>query len=484
MTSDEKHAKPTDIGEATAPAPRSSADHGRSEIDRIRSAIEDHAMRPPQILLVLIAVAINAMDGFDILAISFVATSLTREWGLDPEELGLLFSAGLFGMAIGGLVISGVVDLVGRRAAVVLCLSMLAGGMFLSAVAPSLHLFAVSRILTGAGAGGMYTATSTLVFEYSSKNRRETSIGCVILGYSLGTVIGGAISVFLLEHFGWRSIFLFGGALGLIFIPIVLWKVPESLEFLMSRQPRNALSRINRILVRLDVQPMSALPPPQRTSASRSLKGGPLDLFKADILPIAIPVILAKFLFMISQYFILNWTPKLMTEAGFSEAGGISFSIALSIGGMTGSGLVGFATARWGVRPVGITMTLLASASIFAFGLMPPEPVLLAAVLFVAGASIFAASTCVFTVSAAALPVHVRGTGVGLAGGAGRLGSMLGAYMGGLLLSVGFERWGLCAVLAIPAAVVALLVHYIALIDRRRSGGGAPPLTQSAATQS
>jgi benzoate transport len=424
-------------------------------------------MRRLQVLLVATCVAINAVDGFDILSISFVAPTLSREWNLTPERLGFLFTAGLFGMMLGAFAISGLVDSWGRRRSIILCLLLVGTGMLLSATAASAEWLAFYRVITGIGVGGMYSATATLVFEYSSKRRAELAIGSVIFGYSFGTVVGGVLSVYLLRAFGWESVFLAGGIVAFLLIPMALRWVPESLEFLLGRQPPRALERANAILSRLGLAPIEALPEKVETVGKR--RAGPRDIFAAAILPIAIPVLLAKFLLTITQYFILNWMPKLMTEAGFSDSGGISFAIILSIGGMTGGALVGFAAERWGARTVGVAMAVLTTASIAAVGFLPPNAVLIGIASFLAGAAIFAASTCLLTISAAALPVHVRGTGIGFASGAGRFGSMLGAYVAGVLLAFGTSRAGLCLILALPALGTAWIIHSLAEHNRRQA---------------
>ncbi|CAN5559973.1 MFS transporter [soil metagenome] len=438
---------------------------GNADLERIRDAIRNGPMRRLQILLVIVCIAINAVDGFDILSISFVAPTLSREWQLTPERVGFLLTAGLFGMTIGAFAISWLVDATGRRRSVLLCLALIAIGMLLSATATNPEILAAYRVITGIGVGGMYSATATLVFEYSSKRRAELAIGMVIFGYSFGTVIGGALSVFLLSHFGWQSVFVAGGVVALVLIPPALRWVPESLEFLLGRQPTNALERANGILARLKMAPITTLPDKPSVAGKRA--AGPRDIFKPEILPIAIPVLLAKFFLTMSQYFILTWMPKLMTGAGFSDAGGISFSIVLSLGGMTGGALVGFATERWGVRSVGIAMAVLATVSIAAVGFLPADALLIGTASFLAGAAIFAGSTCLLSISATALPVQVRGTGIGFASGAGRFGSMLGAYLAGLLLTFGMSRPGLCLILALPALGTAWIINSLALRNRR-----------------
>ena len=66
-----------------------------------RTIIRNEPMGQFQIVAVIICIALNALDGFDVLAISFAAPGISREWGLGPGALGIVISTGLVGMAVG-----------------------------------------------------------------------------------------------------------------------------------------------------------------------------------------------------------------------------------------------------------------------------------------------------------------------------------------------------------------------------------------------
>src|SRR5690606_12684342 len=154
---------------------------------------------------------------------------------------------------------------------------------------------------------------------------------------------------------------------------------------------------------------------------------------------------------MASQYFILNWMPRLMVDAGYTDAGAISFSIITNIGAIVGCAVVGIFTAKWGVRMVTVTMLVITAVAIAAFGTPPLEAVgLIRTSSFFIGFASFAAAIGVFSIMASGFPAHVRATGIGLSFTAGRFGSAIGAYLGGFLLAIGFERPELCVILALP----------------------------------
>src|SRR5690606_16341611 len=116
--------------------------------------------------------------------------------------------------------------------------------------------------------------------------------------------------------------------------------------------------------------------------------------------------------FMTSQYFILNWMPALMVDAGYTDAGAISFSIITNIGAVLGCAVVGVFTARWGVRVVTVSMLLIMAAAIAAFGTLPLDAVqLIRTSSFFIGFAAFATAVGIFSIMASGFPAHVRGTG-------------------------------------------------------------------------
>src|SRR5260370_40511242 len=86
---------------------------------------------------------------------AFTASAVAAEWKLNGAQLGVLFSAGLIGMALGSLFLAPVADRRGRQPIIVLCLVLVSVGMLLSAAARSHVELAALRAMTGVGIGGI-----------------------------------------------------------------------------------------------------------------------------------------------------------------------------------------------------------------------------------------------------------------------------------------------------------------------------------------
>ena len=150
----------------------------------VRGAINDRPMSPFQIAVVALCVIINMLDGFDVLVMSFAASSVSEEWQLSPGDLGLLLSSGLVGMAIGSVWMAPYGDRVGRRLLVLGCLAIVTVGMLCSSQAADKHQLAAFRFITGLGIGGMLATLNTMVSEFSSGARRGLCISVLPVSYT------------------------------------------------------------------------------------------------------------------------------------------------------------------------------------------------------------------------------------------------------------------------------------------------------------
>jgi benzoate transport len=433
------------------------------EQEDLAAALERQPMSPFQIVAVAICTILNGIDGFDVLAISFAAPVLAKEWSLAPAELGILFSSGLAGMTGGSLLIAPLADRVGRRGMTVGSVLAVTVGMFLSALAQSPLQLALTRILTGLGIGAMLPSLATVVAEYSSARRRELAVSIMSIGYPIGATIGGAGAVFIVGSFGWRGIFVLGGLLSLAMVPVVLWGLPESLAFLATRRPAGALERINLLLRRLGREPIDRLPEPRaaRTRArARDLVRGRLGAQSAALWT-------AFFCVMLSFYFVVSWTPKLLVDAGLDAAQGISGGVLLNVGGIAGGIALGLLAARVGpFRMVAITMAAGAGA-VVVFGLFAQGVALAMSLALVVGYFLFGAMVGLYSIMPSVFPTEVRNTGAGLSVGVGRVGAIVSPFLAGVLLERGWAGSTTYVVFALPLLVAAAATF---LLGRLRSG--------------
>src|ERR1700685_1105995 len=235
-----------------------------------KSIIDLGAMSAGQWLAVLVTVGLNALDGFDVLSISFASPGIAKDWGLNQATLGWVLSMELVGMALGSVLLGGVADKIGRRPTILGCLLAMSVGMFGASHASGVSTLLVWRLLTGFGIGGMLASINAAAAELSSQRWRSLAVSLMVIGYPVGGVVGGTIVQSLLAGGTWHSVFIFGCWATVAFIAVVWLLLPESVAFLDRQRKPGALEAINRILTRFGHESMPELSPDTAESVRRS----------------------------------------------------------------------------------------------------------------------------------------------------------------------------------------------------------------------
>ncbi|HMA00643.1 MAG TPA: MFS transporter [Steroidobacteraceae bacterium] len=406
-----------------------------------------------QLFAVGVCVCLNMLDGFDILAMSFAASGVKTDWHLGNSQLGYLFSAGLVGMGIGSLTIAPWADRFGRRPIVLLSAAIAGLSMVGSAIAPGFVPLLALRVFTGIGIGGTIASVAVLVSEYAPDRWRSVALAIYATGYSIGAALGGVLTALAVQRFGWRSAFAIGGVLSLAVIPVGWRRLPESLDFLLTRRPESALRRVNDLLAAMGQAALRVLPEFETTIPDAQAAHGAIGLL------ITRTTLLAWFAFfctMAGFYFIMSWTPRLLTAAGLSADQGLTGGILLSVGGIIGCGLYAWAASRVNARLL-LTIALLTTALLIsAFGLSMSN---LTAALWTAlflGMIANGAMAGLYTVGPTLYPTPVRATGMGSTIGIGRFGAILAPIVSGALLDSGWTPAHLYVWFAIPYVLAAL----------------------------
>ena len=429
------------------------------ENSHIRGEINSRNMSVFQIQTVFICTLINMLDGFDVLVMSFAAASVSSEWTLTPYQLGILLSAGLFGMAIGSISLGALADRLGRKRLVNICLVIVTAGMFASAYSENQEQLLAFRFVTGIGIGGMLATLTTLVSEYSNESSRGLCIGFLQSGYPLGALLGGIVSVYLIDSFGWRSLFIFGGSLSLIMLPFVFWKLPESLDFLLLRGNQADKSKIQQILTKLQIETSEFL----HTTEESEKKADWISLFSSDSRANTLYLWTCYFLLMFSFYFVVSWTPKLLVDAGLTTGQGISAGVYLQAGGLVGAISLGLLGYKFKVPILTSVFFCCGVAAMLFYGLVELSLVSLMLVAAIMGFFLIGAMIGLYTIAPSVYPANVRVSGVGLAIGIGRLGAIVAPLAGGIILNSGYSTDEIFVIFSIPLILAALAVYKIKL---------------------
>jgi benzoate transport len=425
-----------------------------------RVAIAREPMHYRQVLTIAIAAALNALDGYDVLSISFAAPGIAADWGIDRAALGLILSMELIGMGIGSLLLGTFADRAGRRPTILLCLVTMATGMALASTAHNISTLSIYRLLTGVGIGGMLAATNAIVAECSNARRRNLAVAITAGGYPVGAIIGGSIASLLLGWTNrWQSVFTFGALVTASFIPVVLVFVPETIAFLLHKRPAGALEKINRTMVRQGREPLTVLPPHEEKKPSVHI----LQAFEPDLVGVTVLLTIAYFAHMMSFYFFVKWIPKIVVDMGFTPSAAGSVLVWTNVGGATGSLTLSLLAQRCGVRPLVIVAMIGGAIAVAGLGQGVTTLVALSAMCCLGGFFTNAATAGLYAVFAQSFPASMRAGGTGLIIGFGRGGAALGPIVAGLLFASGWTLSPVALALAcgtLSAALALSLVRY------------------------
>ena len=423
----------------------------------IHVEINERPMSPFQIGVIGLCVMINMLDGFDVMVMPFAAASVSEEWQLSQVFLGLLLTSALVGMAIGSLVLAPFGDVWGRRKLMLLCLCIVTVGMLLSSQVDSSFQLMIFRFLTGLGIGGMLATLNTLVSEFSNNARRGLSISILQSAFPLGAIVGGVISVYLISEYGWRSLFLFGALASMIMIPLVYWKMPESLDFLLSKESDGVLLDVNRLRQKMGLSEIDSY----EMVGQKERLGGLKVILNRPFWQSTYLIWLSFFCLMFAFYYVVSWTSKLLVDAGLTTAQGISANIYVMTGGIVGSVVLGLLTWRYDVTRLTAIYLLLCVVSMSVFGMASLGLVSLMICASVMGFFLVGAMIGLYTIAPSLYPATHRVTGMGWAIGVGRVGAIISPFFGGVLLNWGFQTSQIIVIFALPLLLAAIAIWRI-----------------------
>lgn len=421
----------------------------------VRVLLDQAPMRGLQIVVIGLCVVLNALDGFDVLAISFASPGITSEWGISRAALGVVLSMELIGMAVGSILLGMLADRLGRRPTILWCLVVMASGMAFATQAHSVSALAGFRLFTGLGIGGMLACTNAMVAEFSNARGRSLAVAVMAAGYPAGAIFGGSIASMLLVHGNWRDVFTLGAVITALLLPVTWLLLPESIAFLVQKRPAKAVARINRILRKLRHAEITGLPIPESAAPKPALS----QIFAPALWRTTALLTIAYFSHIMTFYFILKWIPKIVVDMGFapSSAGGVL--VWANAGGLVGAVLLSLLSWRIDIRKLVVAAMFLSVVMVTAFGQGQASLAGLAAVAAAAGFCTNAVVVGLYALIAGSFPTAARGTGTGFVIGVGRGGAAIGPIIAGVLFS---------ANLGLPIVAVAMacgsLIAAIALL--------------------
>jgi MFS transporter, AAHS family, 4-hydroxybenzoate transporter len=420
----------------------------------VQSFLNEHPFSPYQWLIFALCFFIVLLDGFDTAAIGFVAPSLIKEWGIARPALAPVLSAALFGLAAGAFGAGPLSDRLGRKRVLVVSVALFGVACMASCFAADLGRLTALRFITGLGLGAAMPNAVTLMIEYCPDQRRATLTNTMFCGFPLGAALGGFLAAWMIPQWGWRSVFLLGGAAPLVLTVLMLVLLPESVRYMVA----NALpaQRIRAALRRISHSVDSAVSftMTERT-ATTTAKGGVGVVLARPYIVGSVMLWVTYFMGLVIFYALINWMPILFKDAGLDAKTATLISALFPLGGV-GAVLFGWLMDRFNPNRVVAIGFALTAVAIWAIGQVGNSVGLLVVVVFVGGTLMNMSQSSLPTLAGEFYPTKGRATGVAWMMGIGRFGGIAGSFIVAELTrrQLGFSE--IFAVMAIPGVIAAL----------------------------
>ncbi|CAM5182010.1 4-hydroxybenzoate transporter PcaK [Castellaniella defragrans] len=404
-----------------------------------------------QVLVLALCTLCQIIDGFDVQAIGYVAPAIIKSWGVAKADLGPVFGAGLVGMTIGALAVSPMADRLGRRPMLAGAMAFIAICMYATSLATTITELLLLRLATGLGMGAMIPVAVAMAGEFSPARMRVTLMMMTSSGFIVGGAIGGAIAAWLIPAFGWQSVFVAGAVAPLALAVLILLLMPESPQFMAFKQ--RSATQIARILKRIDPA-LGAETEYQFVTPEKKAHGARLlQLFHNGLGTGTVLLWTVNFMNLLAAYFLANWLPVLMNDAGHGPSQAILAGTIFWVGGIAGNLLIGWFADHKGFGPTLTLVFIAAALAMMLIGQVASSLVLVFIVIAAAGFCVLGGQTALNALGAVYYPISVRSTGMGWAMGIGRLGAIFGPVVGGELIRLNWAASDLFLAAAVPLAL-------------------------------
>jgi len=431
----------------------------RHSID-LEALIDQRKLGGFQIFVAVLCAAALLVDGFDTMAIGYVAPALIKAWGIDRAAMTPAFAAGQIGLMLGSMVVGPLADRFGRRP--VMVFSCVAFGLLSLATmrVTSVGELAVLRFLIGFGLGGGMPNALALTSEYMPSRVRVTATMVMFCGFSIGAALGGWAVAHLIVRHGWQVVFLIGGVIPLVLAVVLALLLPESLRFLAAtgKHPRRLARCVRRIAPEADPEGRAAYVVTEKKAAGFVVR----ELFTEGRTRMTLLLWAITFMVLLDLNLLSSWVPIMLHDSGLSIETAAAVTIGYQVGGAFGNLLLGRFVDRYAPFLVLVVTFVIAFAGIVSLGLAGTHVALLTALIFVVGFCVIGGVGASDALVATCYPTGMRVTGLGWAIGVGRFGAVIGPTLGGFALTMGSSAASFFAIGALPmlgAAAAAFVVH-------------------------
>jgi len=427
--------------------------------------IADTPMSPFQWKVIAMCVAVAFIEGFDALTFGYAVPSIAEDWGISAGSLTPAVTSGLLGLILGAVTLGSLGDRKGRKLVTIGGTAIF--GLFTLAIAfaPDVATLSVVRFLAGLGLGAVLPTAMALGVEYSPRRLKNTVAVAIPTATLLAGFLGGILASFIIPTLGWHSLFVVGGVIPLLIVPLLVIYLPESLAFLAARQRGD---EVKSLLVKIN--PEFGKAELDLSVPARAKKAALSQLFIERRAFATIMLWLTYFCGYVMTFVSTSWMPTLLGDAGIDPTIAIWATSLLTFGSMIGTFALGVIVDRRGqdYRPllVGFPLGILIIIGLVNVIHSPLLVLVFAALL---GLTAISAGSALAGVAANLYPASARATGVSWALTLGRVGSLVGPLVVGILIQRHLAPLSIFLLGIVPAAIASVGMTFLVFRIRKNA---------------
>jgi MFS transporter, AAHS family, 4-hydroxybenzoate transporter len=397
------------------------------------TTLAEHGIERPDLRVAWLCGLVLLLEGYDIAAAGYAIPSLADVWRVAPSAFTQALAAGNVGLMLGSIGAGLVGDQLGRKPMLISCVAMFGTFSLLSAFAASPFQLAGLRLLTGLGLGGGIPLAIALTSDLARPVTQGRLVMLMSAGTPLGFTLGGLLAGWLVPVFSWPAIFIVGGVLPFVIMPVLALWLPESDALSASTRQRN---------------PVAALFVERRATTT-------LLLWAMNLLN------------LVGSYLILLWSAAILHGSGASPSQAIFGASMYATGLILGALLLAPIADHLAVERVLTCTVAFGGLCVLSIGLLDMTFWLLSVIICGAGIGIGGCQAGLNSLSGRIYPPTIRATGAGWALAFGRVGTIAGPLLGGLLLTLGFRAQGIFIIAALPIFAVTILMAILGRLRRK-----------------
>ena len=423
----------------------------------VNTFLDDRPLGFRQLCIFFSCFMVLIFDGFDTVAMGFIAPALVDNWGIQRHDLGPVMMSGMFGLAIGSIIAGPLADRFGRKVVILTSVFFFGLWSWVSAYSHDIFTLTLFRFLTGLGLGASMPNTATLAAEFAPKRLRSFWVTCIYCGFTVGAALGGLGSDWLIRHFGWPSVLIAGGIVPIILIIPGYFTMPESIRFLILNKEKN-LGRIRKA-VKL-IAPEAVLPDTDfytsevKVENSNSMRA----LFDTRYRVGTILLWITLFNCLLAVYLLANWLPLIVRDAGMTLTQAAIIGALFQAGGAIGNFSVGWFMDRFEHHTVVRWQCFIGMVTLVVLYFVPQTMTFLGPIILILGTTVNSQTSAVNALTTSFYPTQMRSTGTSWGTGVGRFGAIMAGGVGAILLAMHLNSAQIFMMLNIPVgiALVAL----------------------------